>query len=120
MKPHGTDRARAGKAVRRDRKAESRKPNGMGAADERLQGTVRGDCESGIDLRLSEEVRAENCSDFSHVVQSCGRIVHEFYGTIYANKENGKLESNKRMWLYEKIHISILGNRVSVTYSKEV
>ena len=24
------------------------------------------------------------------------------------------------MWLYEKIHISILGNRVSVTYSKEV
>ena len=54
---------------------------------------------------MSEEVRAENCSDFSHVVQSCGRIVHEFYGTIYANKENGKLESNKRMWLYEKIHI---------------
>ena len=36
MKPHGTDRARAGKAVRRDRKAESRKPNGMGAADERF------------------------------------------------------------------------------------
>ena len=69
---------------------------------------------------MSEEVRAENCSDFSHVVQSYGRIVHEFYGTIYANKENGKLESNKRMWLYEKIHISILGNRVSVTYSKEV
>ena len=67
---------------------------------------------------MSEEVRAENCSDFSHIVQSCGRIVHEFYGTIYANKENGKLESNKRMWLYEKIHISILGNRVSVTYSK--
>ena len=30
--------------------AESRKPNGMGAADERLQGTGRGDCESGIDL----------------------------------------------------------------------
>ena len=29
---------------------ESRKPNGMGAADERLQGTGRGDCESGIDL----------------------------------------------------------------------
>ena len=78
------------------------------------------DLQSRIDLRLSEEVRAENCSDFSHVVQSCGRIVHEFYGTIYANKENGKLESNKRMWLYEKIHISILGNRVSVTYSKEV
>ena len=25
-------------------------PNGMGAADERLQGTGRGDCESGIDL----------------------------------------------------------------------
>ena len=31
-----------------------------------------------------------------------------------------KSEFNKRMWLYEKIHISILGNRVSVTYSKEV
>ena len=53
-------------------------------------------------------------------IKRCGRIVHEFYGIIYANKENGKLESNKRMWLYEKIHISILGNRVSVTYSKEV
>ena len=32
------------------RATESRKPNGMGAADERLQGTGRGDCESGIDL----------------------------------------------------------------------
>ena len=39
------DRAGAGKAVRRDRTAESRKPNGMGAADERLQGTGRGSCE---------------------------------------------------------------------------
>ena len=39
-----------GKAVRRDRATESRKSNGMGAADERLQGTGRGDCESGIDL----------------------------------------------------------------------
>ena len=27
---------------------------------------------SSIDLRLSEKVRAENCSDFSHIVQSCG------------------------------------------------
>ena len=44
-KPHGADRAVTGKAVRRDRTAESRKPNGMGAADERLQGTGRGDCE---------------------------------------------------------------------------
>lgn len=69
---------------------------------------------------MSEKVRAENRPDFSHTVQSCGRIVHKFYGTIYANKENGKLESNKRMWLYEKIHISIWGNRVSVTYLKEV
>ena len=92
----------------------------MGAADERLQGTGRGSYENRIDIRLSEEVRTENCPDFSHIVQSCGRIVHRFYGIIYANKENGKLESNKRMWLYEKIHISILGNRVSVTYSKEV
>ena len=40
----------AGRAKRRDRATESRKPNGMGAADERLQGTGRGDCESGIDL----------------------------------------------------------------------
>ena len=47
---HGADRAGAGEAKRRDRTAESRKPNGMGAADERLQGTGRGDCESGIDL----------------------------------------------------------------------
>ena len=33
------------KQQRRDRAAESRKPNGMGAADERLQGTGRGSCE---------------------------------------------------------------------------
>lgn len=45
-----TDRAVTGRAKRRDRATESRKPNGMGAADERLQGTGRGDCESGIDL----------------------------------------------------------------------
>ena len=44
------DRAVTGRAKRRDRATESRKPNGMGAADERLQGTGRGDCESGIDL----------------------------------------------------------------------
>ena len=69
---------------------------------------------------IERESPGRNCSGFSHIFQSCGRIVHKFYGTIYANKENGKLESNKRMWLYEKIHISILGNRVSVTYSKEV
>ena len=50
MKPHRADRAVTGRAKRRDRKAESRKPNGMGAADERLQGTGRGSCESGIDL----------------------------------------------------------------------
>ena len=40
------------------------------------------DLQSRIDLRLSEKVRAENCSDFSHIFQSCGRIVHKFYGTI--------------------------------------
>ena len=57
-------------------------PNGMGTADERLQGTGRGNCENRIDLRLSEEVRAENCLDFSHIFQSCGRIVHKFYGII--------------------------------------
>ena len=49
-KSHGADRAGVGEAQRRDRTAESRKPNGMGAADERLQGTGRGSCESGIDL----------------------------------------------------------------------
>ncbi len=38
-KPHGADRAGAGEAKRRDRTAESRKPNGMGAANERLQGS---------------------------------------------------------------------------------
>ena len=38
--------------------------------------------ESGIDIRLSEKVRAENCSDFSYIFQSCGRIVHKFYGII--------------------------------------
>ena len=52
---------------------------------------------------MSEEVRAENCSDFSHVVQSCGRIVHEFYGTIYANKENGKLESNIQNFMQQQV-----------------
>ena len=81
-KPHGADRAVTGRAKRRDRATKSQKPNGMGAADERLQGTGRGDCESGIDLWLSEKVRAENCSGFSHIFQSCGRIVHKFYGII--------------------------------------
>ena len=38
------------------------------------------DLQSRIDLRLSEEVRTENCSDFSHIVQNDGRIVHKFYG----------------------------------------
>ena len=54
----------------------------MGAADERLQGTGRGSCENRIDIRLGEEVRAENCSDFSHIFQNDGRIVHKFYGII--------------------------------------
>ena len=81
-KPHGADRAGAGETKRRDRKAENRKPNGMGAADERLQGAGRGSCENRIDLRLSEEVRAENCSDFSHMFQNDDRIVHKFYGII--------------------------------------
>lgn len=59
MKPHGADRVVTGRAKRCDRTAESRKPNGMGTVDERLQGTGRRNCENGIDLRLSEEVRAE-------------------------------------------------------------
>ena len=40
------------------------------------------DLQSRIDLRLSEKARAENCSDFSHIFQNDGRIVHKFYGTI--------------------------------------
>ena len=32
--------------------------------------------------QLREEDRAENCSDFSHTFQSCGRIIHKFYGII--------------------------------------
>ena len=44
------DRAVTGRAKRRDRTAESRKSDGMGSSDERLQGTGRGSCESGIDL----------------------------------------------------------------------
>ena len=40
------------------------------------------DLQSRIDLRLSEEVRAENSSDFSHMFQNDDRIVHKFYGII--------------------------------------
>ena len=40
-KPHGADRAGAGEAKWCDRTAESRKPNGMGTADERLHGAGR-------------------------------------------------------------------------------
>ena len=40
------------------------------------------DLQSRIDLRLSKKVRAENCSDFSHIFPNDGRIVHKFYGTI--------------------------------------
>ena len=40
------------------------------------------DLQSRIDLRLSGKVLAENCSDFSHIVQNDGRIVHKSYGTI--------------------------------------
>ena len=49
-KPHGADRAVTGRAKRRDRATESRKPNGMGAADERLKDTGRRSCESRVDL----------------------------------------------------------------------
>ena len=31
---------------------------------------------------LGAAVRAENCSGFSHIFQSYGRIVHKFYGII--------------------------------------
>ena len=53
-------------------------------------------------------------------IRSWQKSDKDFTLSLWGDKENGKLESNKRMWLYEKIHISILGNRVSVTYSKEV
>ena len=36
----------------------------------------------GLLLSLIHIFRAENCSDFSHIFQSCDRIVHEFYGII--------------------------------------
>ena len=32
--------------------------------------------------QLREKVRAENCSDFYHIGQSSGRIVHKFYSII--------------------------------------
>ena len=69
----------------------------MGTADERLQGTGKGNCENRIDLRLSEEVRAENCSVFSHIFQSCGRIVHKFYGILWYNL-NTKIEQQIGIW----------------------
>ena len=40
------------------------------------------------------------------------------YGALQQMKE--QLEEDETELLDEKIHISILGNRVSVTYSKEV
>lgn len=63
---------------------KAEKPNGMGTANERLQGTGRGSCESGIDLLLREEVRAESCSDFSHIFQSCNRIVTSLWHNLNA------------------------------------
>lgn len=68
----------------------------------------------------SQRLVQDRCPEFLSTGKVKPQTELRTYGTIYANKENGKLESNKRMWLYEKIHISILGNRVSVTYSKEV
>ena len=40
---------------------------------------------------MSEEVRTENCSDVSHIVQSCGRNVHKFYGMHDMEKIHSKL-----------------------------
>jgi len=48
----------------------------------RQMNACKAQAEEIVKAGLSEEVRAENCSDFSHVVQSCGRIVHKFYGII--------------------------------------
>ena len=75
----------------------------MGTADERLQGTGRGNCENRIDLRLSEEVRTENCSDFSHIFQSCGRIVHKFYGIIRIRKVSNKSEFMEVFRMKQKV-----------------
>ena len=49
------------------------------------------DLQSRIDLRLSEKVRAENCSDFSHIFQNDGRIVYKFYGTICMYDEQRRI-----------------------------
>jgi len=40
----------------------------------------------------AEEIVTENCSDFSHIVQSCGRTVHKFYGIICIRKVSNKSE----------------------------
>ena len=48
----------------------------------RQMNACKAQAEEIVKAELSEEVRAENCSDFSHIFQSCGRIVHKFYGII--------------------------------------
>ena len=65
----------------------------MGAADERLQGTGRGDCEIGIDLRLREEVRAENCSDFSHI----SKMTVELFTILWYNLNTKSEQTNRNL-----------------------
>ena len=55
---------------------KAEKSDGVGAADERLQGTGRGSHKSGIDLQLRGEVRQKTVG-LSLISQSCSRIVHQ-------------------------------------------
>ena len=81
---------------------KDQKPNGMGAADERLQGTGRGDCESGIDLRLSEEVRAEKLFRlFSYLAKVVVELFTGFMVIICTSKENDKPEFIEASIVYE-------------------
>ncbi len=56
------------------------------AARNRMELIVRSLAEqNGVTEQLKAENQmewAENCSDFSYIFQSCGRIVHKFYGII--------------------------------------
>ena len=48
----------------------------------RQMNACKAQAEEIVKAELSEKVRTENCSDFSPIFQSCGRIAHKFYGII--------------------------------------
>ena len=58
----GADDAGADEVGRRDRNAESQRPDEMGGADEHLQGASRGSDPRGADLRITEPVQGEQIS----------------------------------------------------------